>query len=106
MPYRDPTVGFTVLVMSAPPLMHAFEHGVVEGARAAIQYLTSPTMIMSYLFLLAVVTVAHAGPTVKLGKRDRAVAFWFLMNGESATRRRRCDMGWMVSLGRRHRGSC
>ena len=82
MANKDPTVMFTVLVVQAPLVLHAVEHGLAVAFQASIQYLLSPTMIASYLYLFLVVYVAHAGETIKLSKRDQMAAYWFLMNGE------------------------
>jgi len=79
--FKDPTVLATLLVVKAPLLLHTFEHGLAAGLSAAVKYLFSPVMLLSYLYLYMVVRVSHAGETVKLSPRDKRVALWFLMNG-------------------------
>jgi hypothetical protein len=82
--WKDPTVLATVLVVKAPLLLHALEHGLEAMLFAAFKYLLSPTMIASYIYLYLVVKVANMGTPVKLSHRDQRVAYWFLMNGTDA----------------------
>jgi hypothetical protein len=71
---RDPTVLFTACVVLVPLIY-------VDGWRGAVQYLTTPMLLVSLAFLALVLVVTHGGPCVRLNARDTMLANWFLMNG-------------------------
>jgi hypothetical protein len=81
MSYKHPVVLITSLIVTAPIILHSFEHGLLNGLEAGLKYLFSPVMIASYIYLYVVVAVAHVGTTVPLSSRDKFFALWFLMNG-------------------------
>jgi len=72
----------TTLIVQAPLLLHAVEHGIVKALEISWNYLLSPTMLASYVYLYIIIRASHAGGrTVKLSSRDTMVSNWFLMNG-------------------------
>eukprot|EP00122_Pirum_gemmata_P012098 Pgem_evm1s11230 len=73
---QDPTVIFVLIVLICP--------AVLSGSfDVALGYLTTPMLLLSYIFLALVLFITHHtnnSEIVKLNSKDLMIANWFLMN--------------------------